>query len=185
MKNTVKKYFLFSLLLASAFRLLGTGIKTAGPQNNIKFTENKSQWDKKVLYRAQLDGGALFLEKNAFTYNFYDKERLRHNHAGQNSNDIRTGPIRSHAFRMTFLNALPEVQTTAREKTHDYNNYFIGKDKKKWAGEARNFREINYKEIYEGTDLQILGMQNSVKYNFIVSPKGNPNDIKLFYEGLD
>src|SRR3954462_9248756 len=152
MTFVVKRYFLLSVLCLVISKNFAHGKKNEESQSAIKFTENKSQWDKKVLYRAQLDGGALFLEKNAFTYNFYDKERLRHNHAGQNSNDIRTGPIRSHAFRMTFLNALPEVQTTAREKTHDYNNYFIGKDKKKWAGEARNFREINYKEIYEGTD---------------------------------
>ncbi|MGZ4053909.1 MAG: DUF7948 domain-containing protein [Bacteroidia bacterium] len=175
-------FFLFPFILKG---FAGAGVKTGGGETKIKFAENKNQWDKKVLFRAQLDGGALFLQKDAFTYNFYDKEALRHNHAGQNSKDILTGPIRSHAFRMTFLNALPSVETSAKDKTHDYNNYFIGKDKNKWAGEVRNFREVNYKNLYEGTDLQILGMQNSVKYNFIVSPKGNTNDIKLFYEGLD
>jgi gliding motility-associated-like protein len=186
MTRLVRKYFFLLFLFPLVIKgYAGGGIKTGEPENKVKFTENKNQWDKKVLFRAQLDGGALFLEKNAFTYNFYDKESLRHNHAGMNSNDIRTGPVRSHAFRMTFVNALSTVQTSPREKTHDYSNYFIGKDKSKWVGDAKNYREVNYKNLYEGTDLQIVGMQNSVKYNFIVSPKGNTSDIKLFYEGLD
>lgn len=186
MKHFALKY-IFLLFLLSLFSkgYAGAGIRTGEPETKIKFTENKNQWDKQVLFRAQLDGGALFLQKNAFTYNFYDKETLRHNHAGANSRSISTAPVRSHAFRMTFQNALPSVDISSREKTHDYCNYFIGKDKSKWAGDAKNYREVNYKNLYEGIDLQILGMQNSVKYNFIVAPKGNTADIKLFYEGLD
>lgn len=186
MKRLVKKYFFLFFLFSFFIKgVAGGGVRSGEAQNKIKFTENKNQWDKKVLFRAQLDGGALFLEKNAFTYNFYDKETLRSNHAGQNSKNISTAPIRSHAFRMSFLNALSSVETSARDKSHDYCNYFIGKDKSKWVGDAKNFREVNYKNLYQGIELQILGMQNSVKYNFIVSPKANTNDIKLYYEGLD
>lgn len=31
--------------------------------SGVKFTENKGQWEKQILFRAQLDGGALYLEK--------------------------------------------------------------------------------------------------------------------------
>ena len=162
------------------------------PQNTIKFTENKSQWNKQVLYRAQLDGGVLFLQKNAFTYNFYDKETLRKNHinkySGNSPSPVERGRgelIRSHAFRTTFLNALPSVVTKGSQTTTDYCNFFIGNDKSKWVGNARNYREINYDNLYNGIDLQILGLQNSLKYNFIVAPGGNADQIALFYEGLD
>ncbi len=166
--------------------------KTAA-QNTVKFTENKKQWDEKVLYRAQLDGGVLFLEKNCFTYNFYDKETLRENHLGKNVKEIpglpngekRLAPIRSHAFRMTFLNAETTVKTSAQQVSSDYCNFFIGNDKNKWAGNVKNYKEINYKTIYNKIDLQVLGLQNSMKYNFIVAPHGNPDNIQLFYEGLD
>lgn len=40
---------------------------------SLRFTENKGQWANTILYKAQLDGGALFLEKNCLTFNFYDK----------------------------------------------------------------------------------------------------------------
>ena len=63
MKQLVKIYFLFIFLFVYASNSFAGGVKTPQPQNTIKFTENKNQWDKKVIYRAQLDGGALFLEK--------------------------------------------------------------------------------------------------------------------------
>ncbi len=165
-------------------------------QNTIKFTENKNQWDKKVLYRAQLDGGVLFLEKNCFTYNFYDKETLRKNHIRkqkQESGDRNTEKnsvhipdlIRMHAFRMTFVNADKAVEVTEKNPTTDYCNFFIGNDQSKWAGNVKNYKEVNYQNIYAGIDLQILGLQNSLKYNFIVAPNGNINDIALLYEGLE
>jgi len=189
MKQLIKNILIFIFLFVFVSNGFSGGIKTSEPQNTIKFTENKNQWNKKVIYRAQLDGGALFLEKNCFTYNFYDKETLRESHAGSSSNKNvslkNTLAIRSHAFRMTFVNAKKTVETSAKQITRDYCNYFIGNDKSKWVGNAKNYKEVNYKNLYKGISLQILGMQNSMKYNFIVAPQGNTDDIKLFYEGLD
>lgn len=180
---TGKKYFLpvFLCLFISFSYAQKNRINES--QSAIKFTENKNQWDKKVMFRAQLDGGALFLEKNAFTYNFYDKETLRNNHIGKNKS-ASGKPIRSHAFRMTFLNALQDVELSSAQMTHDYVNYFIGKDKNKWAGNVKNYREVNYKNLYEGIDLQVLGLDNSIKYNLIVSPNASPNNIAFYYDGV-
>ncbi|MCW3084963.1 MAG: repeat-containing protein [Bacteroidetes bacterium] len=183
MKQTAKTYWLTAVLCSFVVAAFARDFSTPQPQNLIKFAENKKQWNKDILYRAQLDGGLLFLEKNAFVYNFYDKETLRKNHLGKNTSGKYN--IRSHAFRMTFVNALPTVQSSARQVTPDYCNYFIGKDKSKWAGNVQNFREINYEQLYPGVDLQVLGQENNVKYNFIVAPGGNTENIELFYEGLD
>lgn len=184
MTVTTKKNILFVFLCLFFFSVSAQDRKINDSQSAIKFTENKNQWDKKVLYRAQLDGGVLFLEKNAFTYNFYDKETLRNNHTGRNK--VKSAePIRSHAFRMTFLNAQKTVDASSTQITHDYSNYFIGKDKNKWVGDAKSFREVNYKNLYAGIDLQVLGLQNSLKYNLIVAPLANPKEIALYYEGLD
>ena len=80
MKQNTIKYFLIGMFVHFGFVLLAQRVKHPEPQNTIKFTENKNQWGGNVLFRAQLDGGLLFLEKNSFTYNFYDSETLRKNH---------------------------------------------------------------------------------------------------------
>src|ERR1035437_4330160 len=107
MKQAVTISVFLMLLPALSFIGFAGTVKTNEPQNTIKFTENKNQWDKKVFFRAQLDGGVMFLEKNCFTYNFYDKESLRETHGGGGTTSASTisASIRQHAFRMTFLNA--------------------------------------------------------------------------------
>ncbi len=61
-------------------------------QAGIRFTENKGQWEKNILYKADLDGGALFVEANKLSFNLYDKKALRLNHIGKNK--IGESPIR-------------------------------------------------------------------------------------------
>lgn len=180
-------YIFSSLLCFCFFSTFAIGIKHPNAPDIVKFTENKNQWEKRVLYRAQLDGGLLFLENNCFTYNFYDKETLHKNHVRKKTSpdDVPNDKIRSHAFRMTFLNASPGVKAEATHATPDYSNFFIGNDKRKWVGNVKNYREINYSGLYAGIDLQVLGLQNSIKYNFIVAPGADPDKIRLFYEGID
>jgi gliding motility-associated-like protein len=86
---------------------------------------------------------------------------------------------------MTFVDALKTTEISSKKATPDYCNYFIGNDKSKWAGNVKNYKEVNYKGLYNHVNLEIVGLQNSVKYNFYVSPQGNTNQIQLFYEGLN
>lgn len=151
-------------------------------RTTIRFTENKNQWDANIHYKATLDGGAMFLEKNCFTYNFYDKETELSNHAGKTATG--DGYVKSHAFRVTFLNAQEQATLQPKNPTKEYSNYFIGNDPGKWAGGVKNYRDVIYKNLYAHIDLEILGLQNSLKYNFIVAPMGNTADIQLSYEGL-
>ncbi|HET6225600.1 MAG TPA: PKD domain-containing protein [Bacteroidia bacterium] len=153
--------------------------------SGIRFTENKNQWDKKIRYRAQLDGGVLFLERNCFTYSFYDKATLRATHFGHTQTSRINQSIKSHAFRVSFVNALPEVTTQAEQKCQDFNNYFIGNDETKWASHVGNYKEVIYDNIYQGINIQLLGKTNSIKYNFFVAPHANPDNIQMNYEGLD
>ncbi len=184
-----KKLEYVFILFALHLFVVGNAQKIKHPeaQNTVKFTENKNQWENNVLFRAQLDGGFLFLERTSFTYNFYDSETLRKNHI-QKEKDLdkqKNEPIRSHAFRVTYVGANNNPQVETKQTTHDYCNFFIGNDKSKWASNVKNYKELVYKNMYPGIDLQLLGMQNSMKYNFIVAPLANAKEIKLMYEGVD
>lgn len=158
-------------------------------QHGIKFTENKKQWDSEILYRAQLDGGSLFFLKNSLVYNFYDKEALRANHVFKStvktSNKIQLqNKIKSHAFKTVFLNSESNPHIAAINPTSDFCNFFIGNDKNKWAGNVKNYKELNYKNLYHGIDMQVVALHNAIKYNYYVSSNGKPEQIQLLYEGL-
>ncbi len=64
-------------------------------------------------------------------------------------------------------------------------NFFIGKDPSKWTSDVKNYKEVVYENLYEGINFQVLGYDNSIKYNFYVSPMTDANNIQLVYEGLD
>lgn len=182
--NQFQKFclFLFNFIFPFTIVYATTGKEKS---SGIRFTENKNQWDKNILYRAQLDGGVLFLEKNCFTYSFYDKAALRSAHFGHAQNAKINRQIKSHAFRVSFVNSLAEVSTQPKQPCRDYNNYFIGKDETKWASNVKNYKEIIYDNIYKGIKIQLLGGTNSIKYNFLVAAQANPANIQLNYEGLD
>lgn len=149
----------------------------------LRFTENKGQWQNEIRYRANLDGGALFLTKSGFTYHLYDKETLRALHIGGKKN-IKNTKIASHAFDIKLLNCNEGANTTGLKPGDDYTNYFIGSNPEKWKSNIKSYQEVNYSEVYKGIDLQVLGNNNSIKYNFIVKPHAKPANIQMAYRGL-
>jgi gliding motility-associated-like protein len=175
-------FSLIIFLVSIFFNGFAGAIKHPEPSSMVRFTENKTQWDKNILFRAQLDGGAMFLEKNCFTYNFYDKETLRKNHVSKSKE--RPATVTSHAFRMSFHGASDFAKASPRKRTPDYCNYFIGNDKSKWAADVRNYKEVFYDNMYPGIDVEVLGMQNSIKYNFYVAAHADASAIRLQYDGL-
>ena len=153
---------------------------------NVFFSENKGQWDSKILYRAALDGGALYLEKTAFTYSFYDKELLHKLHLASTSelHKITNTAIRSHAFRINFVNCLPITSTSHFKPSSDYENYFIGRNHTRWVSNVKRYTQVLYTNLYDKIDMEIIGLNNSVKYNFIVKANANSEQIKMHYDGL-
>ena len=147
----------------------------------IRFTENKKQWEESILFKASLDGGAMFFSKKKLTYHFYDKDSYRELHANPKA---KFKELKSCWFFVHFLGANDNSETTGKNPDSDYNNYFIGNDRAKWAYGVKNFKEIYYTNTWDGIDLQFLGKENSLKYNFIVKPGANPSSIKLKYEGV-
>ncbi|MBP5583469.1 MAG: hypothetical protein J6X43_05900, partial [Bacteroidales bacterium] len=55
-----------------------SSIAVFAQNSEIYFTENQHQWADNVLFRSQLYGGYVFLEKNSLTYYFRNSESLKH-----------------------------------------------------------------------------------------------------------
>ena len=92
-------------------------------QSFVRFTENKKQWDSNIKFKAELDGGALFIEQNAkLTFHLYDKDNFRSRHLGK----IISPKLKYHAYTVDFIgaNALPHIDAIGAYD--DYVNYFIG-----------------------------------------------------------
>ena len=96
MSNNTK--YIYHLFL---FFLLGFQFSyVQAHQQHVNFTENKGQWFNQVNFKADLDGGALFIENNCFTYHFYNKAALQKNHINPSG---KFQPVNTHAFKMNFF----------------------------------------------------------------------------------
>jgi hypothetical protein len=80
------------------------------PSGQIRFIENKNQWDDKILYDAKIPGGDLFLEKNTFTYFVFSKDDLKKIHPMKEFPMVLHG----HAWKENFSGANPDVTGNVR-----------------------------------------------------------------------
>ena len=175
-------YILIFIFLSITFYAQKIKTPATNLQSFVRFTENKHQWDKSILYRAQLDGGALFVEKSGqLTYNLYDKDSYRARHLGRNIND----KLKYHAYTVSFDGANEYPKISSSKKSDDYVNYFVGKNKNKWVSKVYSYNALLFENLYDNIDATYVGGKQSLKYTFIVKPGGNSDNIKISYKGID
>ena len=163
----------------------------------LQFIENKGQWDKSIDYKSEIQNGSFFLNRSGFTvlqHNAKDMEALTDQMHGHNSNTEtvqhalpNNNPITIHsnALKVNFVKAPGSVQLFPDKALPTYNNYFIGNDSSKWRGNCKIFQGVTYKNMYPNIDVRYYTDQGTLKYDLIVNPGGNVNDIALRYEGAD
>lgn len=152
----------------------------------LKFTENKGQWEEKILFRSQLDGGLFFIEKNCLTFNFYDKKKyraLRHGNSRQGM--YKDFDIRAHAYKIHFVGANINPSVEKQEAGQEYENFFLGNDESKWRGGVKNYHRAWLRNLYPEIDYEIITASNGLKYNFHIKPNADVTKIALRYEGVN
>ncbi|MBA2407439.1 MAG: PKD domain-containing protein [Chitinophagales bacterium] len=149
------------------------------PSGQIRFVENKNQWDSKILFNATIPGGKLFLEKNAITYYVFSAEDLQKTHPLREDSVVLHG----HAWKEIFLgaNLNPQIQSVSASTT--YYNYFIGNDPSRWATNVHDYAQVSYNDLYPGIDMNVYAFGPNLKYDLIVEPSADPSQIQIQYDG--
>jgi hypothetical protein len=167
-------------------------IATATVMKNVSsipltFTENKGQWDNRVLYRADAGRAVAWFTTDGVTYQFSRPVAGQENMfqpapgADPQPMEIKYEQITINAG---FVNANRDL-TTASEKMLDYKcNYFYGKDRSQWRTDVPSYESITYQNIYPGVDLKYYGNRQKMEYDFVVSPGADPSQIQIHYDGI-
>ena len=157
--------------------------KTITPADRgIQFIENKGQWNKGITHISELPSGYLYLRELGFSYAFFNEEDLA-NMNDHGSGKVQGGIMRYHIFSVDLVNAETEKVKGAKPFT-EYRNYYIGDDPEMWASHVNLYAEVNYQSVYSNIDMSVYSSDFDLKYDFIVNPEGNPDQIKLQYNGL-
>lgn len=173
------------LFLISIFSFV---LSSNAQMHKVEFVENKGQWETPIKYKAKIPAGNIYLHQNEITYQFYseeDIERLHDLHHQKIATPTKSDFLLNlHAFKLSFVGANTE-SIISDKPTKDYVNYYVGNDKSKWASNVKKYGEVKYKNLYAGIDLKYYLKGHHLKYDFIVAPFSEPNNIQIKYEGQD
>ena len=164
-------------------------------QNYLEFIENKGQWDKNIAFKGALNTGAIALKPDGgyrmLQHNISDLQNIHEYYHATSKKEIEINlrrqklDLRSHVYEVSFLNANPNPQIISEKPQDTYNNYYIGNDPKKWASGCKIFQAVTYKNVYPNIDVRYYTGNGKLKYDIIVQPGGNPNQIAMIFDGAD
>ena len=155
-------------------------------QAGYVFIENKNQWDENINYKTDLKNGHLYVCKDGLVFDFFDEKKMdkiyKSHYTDKRLNTDKK--INKHAYKVEFINSNLNNKVIGSQAAKGIFNYFIGKNPLKWGKNAKGFHQINYENIYPKIDLQLYSKYFNLKYDLIVKPGGDPNDIHFKYNGI-
>ena len=104
--------------------------------------------------------------------------------------------VQVHRIDISFLNGNKQASLISSEPAKDYINYYttgthVSDVPVEQAGvtNVHHYQKILYQNIYPNIDVEFLlndkKQKGAFKYNFIIHPGGNINDIQLKFEGAN
>ena len=165
-------------------------------QSYLEFVENKGQWAENIAYKGLLQTGAIALKPDGgyrmlqnspsdlqAIHEFYHPTKAS-NAVAKNGTPNSLG-LHSHVYEVSFIGSSSTPQAIAEKPQDSYNNYYIDNDPKHWASGCKIYQAVTYKNIYPNIDIRYYTGSGSLKYDFIVNPGGNPNQIAMLFDGVD
>lgn len=151
------------------------------------FIENNGQFNEvvqnKEIKYAYLNGDEqVYFDQQGLTYLLQknvslterDRERMEH------GKEVRNKPSKKCFIHVNWLNSNENIQIVESEKQSYY--YSFGDAKLK----SDCFKKIIYKNVYDHIDIEYLISNerlDGIKYNVIVHPGGNIDQVKINYSG--
>jgi len=103
---------------------------------------------------------------------------------GPNSIEGTPHPTDFHIYQMNFLGSEDVAPIGLEEKDHK-SNFFVGNAPSKWASNVPDYGVVFYEGLYQDIDLTFRPVPDGIKYEFVVQPGGDVNDIRIGYDGVD
>jgi gliding motility-associated-like protein len=148
----------------------------------IEFVANQKQWDKSVLFAADVPSGRLFLEHGRLVQALYDGKQLSELHH-KTAAPSKHERIRAHAYSTTFVGANLQAAVRGEAQLPGLNNYFLGNDESRWAHDVPGYADVRYQALYPGVDLHFYSKERVLEYDFEVAAGADARRIALRYAG--
>lgn len=183
MKNQL--FYIF-LLLHLPFVYLSAEEGGSPDGSQLQLTANKGQWDSRIWYRAELNHGKMLVEKDKLHFMLIAPEHLelieevKHGHVAKED----VSALDYHFFNIEFVGAAA-AESEGAAAYDSYRNYYLGSKPSRWATHVPVYRQTRLLNLYEGVDMDVYSKNGHIKYDFIVAPNADADQILLRFNGLD
>lgn len=151
----------------------------------MTFEANRGQADADVKFVGRGDGFGVLLKSNEVVLavrNGKPGSGVKKSSAVDSYSDGSLSPRRV-SMKLEGANSSPFVSGVERQVTQA--NYFLGNDPAKWIKGIETYSGVLYSEVYRGVDLVFHSNAQKLEYDFTVARDGDPNQIKLRFDGAD
>lgn len=150
----------------------------------LKFEANHGQADREVKFFSRSNNYGLYLTSNEAVMVLRNESREKNGAIAGPPKERRPAAASADSvLRMRLVAAKRRPKVTGLEELAGKSNYFIGNNPKQWKTNVSQFAKVKYEGVYPGVDVIYYGNQQQLEYDFVVSPGGNPDSIRLAYKG--
>lgn len=138
-------------------------------KKNYVFVENQGQYPANVKFVGLGADANLLITNESILFDFHNRSE---------------NGLKGHVLEMKFsgsngLNNLDIVPTGS------VRNYIIGNNQSEWKYGIKEYKEIYIRNIYQGIDTKLYFENGSPRYDFILAPNANPNQISIRLNGQE
>ena len=108
----------FATLIAILVLQIGTSAQR-------HFVENLGQWPAQAHHKVSVEGGAMFLENDRFTFNLIDRGLYLELHGTPEMNSPVPVDIKGHAYQQMFLSTNANVKISGNKPQVTTYNFFL------------------------------------------------------------
>ncbi|MFH2049711.1 MAG: SBBP repeat-containing protein [bacterium] len=158
----------------------------------LTFTENKGQWDEKVLFCSKAEKAVMWFTSEGVYHQFIrriPKDNVPESSFPHNPKLDKYYFDRDSIITMSinskFVGANQNTTVQGFDLMEYKCNYFIGNEPDKWRTNVPNYQAIQYESVYDGIDIKYYSNGSHMEYDFIVSPEGDPSQIQIQYDKVE
>ncbi|HMN06973.1 MAG TPA: hypothetical protein PKD45_14745, partial [Flavobacteriales bacterium] len=159
----------------------------------IQFVENKGQFSKAVLFRADLPMGQAVATRNGMIITAYDPASILERQAEgiaiekERQEGLAWRPLtwrkKGHTWALNFVGASPGMTVESRTAHDGITNYFLGNVA---ATDVRTFQEVWYRNTYRNIDVRYYPAEDgTLEYDILCRPGSDPSQVAVKFDGID
>lgn len=157
-------------------------------QHSLTFVQNQNQWHPSIKYAANLGAyNKAFVLEHGLAFQWIESTPEKHTHGFVDRVKLGSDPslsLRGHKYTIEFAHSTVD-SIEAIDQLPGYLNFMIGNDRSSWASRVGLYGSTRHHDLYRGIDMITYSADGNLKYDFVVTPDGNPADIVMDYHGVD